>query len=64
LNLLVACILLGLAPMVPTAVNLVAPGAVFPGGEYHDLTWVLIPFALARATILHARNPSRAAASA
>lgn len=54
LNFLVACIALGLAPMVPTAVNLVAPGAVFPAADYYDLTWVLIPFALARATILQA----------
>lgn len=60
LNVLVVCIVLGLAPMIPTAVYLVAPGVVFPGSEYYDLTWVLIPFALARATILQARNSSTA----
>jgi hypothetical protein len=54
LNLLMVCILLGLAPMIPAAVYLVAPGAVFPGSDYYDLTWVLIPFALARATVLQA----------
>jgi hypothetical protein len=32
---------------------------VFPGSEYYDLTWVLIPFALARATVLQAgREPA------
>ena len=56
LNALVASLVLGLAPMVPTAVYLVAPGVVFPGSDYYDLTWVLVPFAMARATILHARN--------
>jgi hypothetical protein len=56
LNLLVVCIVLGLAPMIPTAVDLVAPGVVFPGGDYYDITWVLIPFALARAVILQARS--------
>jgi hypothetical protein len=60
LNVLVVCIVLGLAPMIPTAVYLVAPGVVFPGSEYYDLTWVLVPFALARATILQARNASTA----
>ena len=56
LNVLAACILIGLAPMIPTAVGLVAPGVVFPGGDYYDLTWVLIPFALARSTMLQARS--------
>ena len=56
LNALVICMALGLAPMVPTAVYLVAPGVVFPASDYYDLTWVLIPFALARATILQARH--------
>jgi hypothetical protein len=56
LNFLVVCIVMGLAPMIPTAVDLVAPGATFPGGDYYDLTWVLIPFALARATVLQARR--------
>jgi len=56
LNVLVACLVLGLAPMIPTAVYLVAPGVVFPGSDYYDLTWVLIPFALARATVLQARR--------
>ena len=54
--------MLGLAPMVPTAVYLVAPGVVFPGSDYYDLTWVLVPFAMARATILHARNSQASAA--
>jgi hypothetical protein len=59
LNALVVCLVLGLAPMIPTAVYLVAPGVVFPGSEYYDLTWVLIPFALARATVLQAsREPA------
>ena len=59
LNVLVFCIVLGLAPMIPTAVYLVAPGVVFPGSDYYDLTWVLIPFALARATVLQAsRGPA------
>jgi hypothetical protein len=58
-NVLVACFVLGLAPMIPTAVYLVAPGVVFPGSDYYDLTWVLIPFALARATVLQAsREPA------
>jgi hypothetical protein len=56
LNVLVGCMVLGLAPMIPTAMYLVAPGVVFPGSDYYDLTWVLIPFALARATVLQARN--------
>jgi hypothetical protein len=56
LNVLVACIVLGLAPMIPTAVYLVAPSVVFPGSDYYDLTWVVIPFALARATVLQARS--------
>jgi hypothetical protein len=59
LNLLVASFVLGLAPMIPTGVYLVAPGVVFPGSEYYDLTWVLIPFAMARATVLQAsREPA------
>ena len=62
LNVLVVCLVLGLAPMVPTAVYLVAPGVVFPGSDYYDLTWVLVPFAMARATILHARNSQASAA--
>jgi len=61
-NVLVACFVLGLAPMVPTAVSLVAPGVVFPGSDYYDLTWVLIPFAMARATIMHAGNSPASAA--
>ena len=62
LNVLVVCIVLGLAPMIPMAVYLVAPGVVFPGSDYYDLTWVLIPFALARATVLQAsRGPAGAA---
>jgi hypothetical protein len=56
LNVLVGCMVLGLAPMVPTAVYLVAPRVVFPWSDYYDLTWLLIPFALARATVLQARN--------
>jgi hypothetical protein len=56
LDVLVFCLVLGLAPMVPTASHLVAPDVVFPGSDYYDLTWVLVPFAMARATILHARN--------
>lgn len=62
LNVLVVCMVLGLAPMVPTAVSLVAPGVVFPGSDYYDLTWVLVPFAMARATILHAGNSPASAA--
>ena len=59
MNALVVCLVLGLAPLIPTAVYLVAPGVVFPGSEYYDLTWVLIPFALARATVLQAsREPA------
>jgi len=59
LNVLVVCIVLGLAPMIPMAVYLVAPSVVFPGSDYYDLTWVLIPFALARATVLQAsRGPA------
>jgi hypothetical protein len=64
LNLLVACIVLGFAPMVPTAVNLVAPGVVFPAGDYYDLTWVLIPFALARAAMRQANGPPAETGSA
>jgi uncharacterized membrane protein SirB2 len=64
LNLLVVSVVLGLAPMIPTAVDLVAPGVAFPGGDYYDLTWVLIPFALARATILQARSASAGTADA
>jgi len=54
LNFLLLCLLLGLAPMIPTAVAIVAPQVVFPGSHHYDLTWVLIPFALARATIRQA----------
>ena len=54
LNALVVCILLGLAPMIPTAIALVAPRIVLPLSEYYDLAWVVIPFALARATLKQA----------
>jgi hypothetical protein len=47
---------LGLAPIVPTAMALVAPRVVLPGSEHYDIVWVLIPFALARATVRHARS--------
>jgi len=60
----VAATVLGLAPMIPTVADLVAPGVVFPAGDYYDLTWVLIPFALARATILQARSASAGTAGA
>jgi hypothetical protein len=39
-----------------TLAGLPPMGVVFPAGDYYDLTWVLIPFALARATILQARG--------
>lgn len=62
LNALAGCMVLGLAPMIPTAVYLVSPGVVFPGSDCYDVTWVLIPFALARATVLQAgREPERTA---
>jgi hypothetical protein len=56
LNVLGVCLLLGLAPMIPTAIGLVAPAAVFPGGDYYDVVWVLIPFALTRAVVLQGRR--------
>jgi len=56
LNLLGVCLLLGLAPMIPTAIGLVAPAAVFPGGDYYDVVWVLIPFALTRTVVLQGRR--------
>jgi hypothetical protein len=62
LNVLVGCMVLGLAPMIPTATYLVAPSVVFPGSDYYDVTWVLIPFALARATVLQARNSAASVA--
>lgn len=55
-NVLGVCLLLGLAPILSTAIGLAAPGIVLPGSEYYDIAWVLIPFALARAVLLHARN--------
>jgi hypothetical protein len=58
LNVLMVCLVLGLAPLIPTAVYLVAPGVVFPWSDYYDLTWVLMPFALARATVLQSRRES------
>lgn len=56
LNVLGICLLLGLAPMIPTAIGLVAPAAVFPGGDYYDVVWVLIPFALTRTVVLQGRR--------
>jgi len=55
LNALLVCMVLGLAPIVPTAMALVAPRVVLPGSEHYDIVWILIPFALARATVRHAR---------
>jgi hypothetical protein len=49
--------------IVATAWYLVAPGVVFPAFDYCDLTWVLIPFALARATILQAKRAPVSTAS-
>jgi hypothetical protein len=54
LDFLALSLLLGLAPMVATAVAIVAPGVVLPGAHHYDVVWVLIPFALARATIRQA----------
>jgi len=56
LNVLAVCLLLGLAPMIPTAISLAAPGIVFPGGDYYDVVWLLIPFALTRAVVLQGRR--------
>jgi len=56
LNALLVCMVLGLAPIVPTAIALVAPRVVLPGSEYYDVVWVLIPFALARSAVRHART--------
>jgi len=56
LNTLLVCVVLGLAPVVATAVALVAPRVELPGAEYYDVVWVLIPFALARAAVRHARS--------
>ena len=53
-------LLLGLAPMVPTAIGLVAPAVVLPGSDYYDMVWVLIPFALTRAVVLQARSEQEA----
>lgn len=61
LNLLGVCLLLGLAPMIPTAIGLVAPAVVFPWSDYYDVVWVLIPFALTRTVVLQAR-PDRGGA--
>jgi len=55
LNVLLASIVLGLAPIIATAVALIAPQVMLPGSEFYDVVWVLIPFALARAAILQAR---------
>ena len=55
LNGLLVALLLGFAPMVPTAIALAAPRLVLPASEYYDLVWVLIPFALARAAMRQAR---------
>ena len=55
LNTLLVCVVLGLAPLVATAIAMVAPRVVLPGAEYYDVVWVLIPFALARAAVRHAR---------
>lgn len=55
LSVLGACLLLGLAPMIPTAVGLMVPSVVFPGGDYYDIVWVLIPFALTRTVVLMGR---------
>jgi Ni/Fe-hydrogenase subunit HybB-like protein len=54
LNVLLASVVVGLAPSISTAVAMIAPQVVLPGSEYYDLVWVPIPFALARAAILHA----------
>jgi membrane-associated protease RseP (regulator of RpoE activity) len=56
LNALLVCMVLGLAPIVPTAIALVAPRVALPGAEYYDVVWVLIPFALARAAVRQART--------
>jgi PDZ domain len=55
LNVLLVALLLGFAPIVPTAIALVAPRLVLLASEYYDLVWVLIPFALARAAVRQAR---------
>jgi len=55
LNALLVCVVPGLAPLVATAIVMVAPQVVLPGAEYYDVVWVLIPFALARAAVRHAR---------
>jgi len=55
LNGLLVALLLGFAPMVPTAIAMVSPRFVLPASEYYDLVWVLIPFALARAAVRQAR---------
>jgi hypothetical protein len=56
LHALLASVVLGLAPIVATAVAVVAPRVVLPGSEYYDLVWVLIPFALARSAVRHSRS--------
>jgi hypothetical protein len=64
LNGLLVALLLGFAPLVPTAMSLVAPRLVLPASEYYDLVWVLIPFALARAVVRQARGGDAGAAAA
>jgi membrane-associated protease RseP (regulator of RpoE activity) len=56
LNALLVCMVLGLAPLVPTAIALIAPRVVLPGAEYYDVVWVLIPLALGRAAVRQART--------
>ena len=63
LNLLLASVVLGLAPVVATAIALVAPRAGLPGADYYDVVWVLIPFALARAAVRQARTEQAGAAA-
>jgi hypothetical protein len=55
LNVLLVSILLGLAPIVSTAIAMVAPRVALPGSENYDVVWVLIPFALARAAVRNAQ---------
>jgi membrane-associated protease RseP (regulator of RpoE activity) len=63
LNFLLMCMVLGMAPIVVTAIALVAPRVVLPGADYYDVVWVLIPVALARAAVRHARTEDAGAAA-
>lgn len=65
LNLLLAGVIIGLAPVtIGALVAVVAPSVVLPGSDFYSLTLVLVPITLAAAIMRAAVGPSGAGAAA